>query len=343
MRLWLVGIVIIACCAIYLKQVGIIESNSLTSSSAPVQPSFPNVNSAQTKQVNNPILEKELGEQIAILAKHYEQNIRYPDYSIPINQGQTDLLTPLKALPVNLNLGEDVDSSAHLISERFTYKHGDTIKATLIASGPISPSQANIELVENNRTLDTFSVTSKNGDFQAKLSAKNTDWPVDLHIKASFNFGEHGRLAILAPIKYSPDNGTILSVGKAYVDGVNLSIPVNLDIRQPGRYRLSANLFNQQNTPIAHLNAKQNLTEGKNIWILQVHSEVLRSANNPGPYLLDTWVLTKLPERPGIRTSYGDSKVGKVEIKGFPLHLYDATPWHDPQNEARLQFLNKLQ
>ena len=134
-----------------------------------------------------------------------------------------------------------------------------------------------------------------------------------------------------------------MSIGKAYVDGVNLSIPVQLNINEPGRYRLTANLFSQDKSPIAHLTAKQNLKKGKNTWTLQVHSEVLRAANNPGPYILDTWTLTKLPERPGIRTSYGDSNISAEEIKGFALTQYDTTPWSDPQDEARLKFLQKLQ
>lgn len=344
MRAWLVGIIVVSVLGFALSNVSVIESNTVAP--APAMPSSlpaqaPVKNSPQAIQTQ--IIEKEMGEQMAILATHYEQNIRFPHYSLPIHEGQTDLLNPLTVLPVSLNLGEDVDSSAQLVPGRFIYKRGDMITATLSSSGPIKPTKVRIELVENNKTLTTFSVKEKQGVFEATLDSKDNDWPVDLHIKANFNFSEHGRLAILSPIKFSPDNGTISSIGEPYVEGVNLNIPVNLSIKEPGRYRLSANLFSQAKTPIAHLNAKQNLVKGKTSWALQVHSEVLRASNNPGPYLLDTWVLTKLPERPGIRTSYGDSLIGENEIQGFPLSQYDTTPWSDPQDQARLEFLKKLQ
>ncbi|MGR6874151.1 DUF4785 family immunoglobulin-like domain-containing protein [Pseudomonas sp. HK3] len=344
MRLWIIGIVVMATLGFMLSDVGIIESNSMHSTPASITQTTP---TAAVKQdmpaADVKILEKELGEQMAVLASHYQQNIRFPHYSTPINEGQTDLLEPLKALPVSLNLGKDVDDSAQLSPEQFNYKQGDIIKATLSSSGRIQPTQVSIELVENNKTLSRFSVTEKDNAYLAILDSKGKDWPVDLHIKATFNFAEHGRLAILSPIKYSPDNGTILSISKAYVDGVNLSIPVQLNINESGRYRLTANFFSQDKSPIAHLTAKQNLKKGKNTWTLQVHSEVLRAANNPGPYILDTWTLTKLPERPGIRTSYGDSNISAEKIEGFALNQYDTTPWSDPQDEARLEFLQKLQ
>ena len=344
MRGWLIGIVVISFLGVLLSDVSRIESNTLVSAPTLKATDLPSIQvAASSKTINTKVLEKELGEQMATLASHYEQNMRFPNYSIPIDDQQVDLLKPLTVLPVSLNLGEGVDSSAQLSPSRFTYKRGDILSATLSSTGPIKPTQVNIELVENNKTLSRFKVENKEGHYEATLDSKDNDWPVDLHIKASFNFAEHGHLAILSPIKYSPDNGTILSVGEAYVDGVNLSIPVNLSIKEPGRYRLSANLFNQSKSPIAHLNAKQNLTKGKTTWVLNVHSEVLRASNNPGPYLLDTWVLTKLPSRPGIRTSYGDSRIGETKINSFPLNQYDTTPWSDPQDKARLEFLKKLQ
>jgi hypothetical protein len=344
MRIWFIGIAAAVILGVTLSDVSIIESNSLVS--APISNSNTVIQAptqVTSKPINSKVLEKELGEQMAVLASHYEQNMQFPNYSIPIDEQQVDLLKPLTVLPVSLNLGEGVDSSAQLSPSKFTYKHGDIISATLSSTGPIKPTQVNIELVENNKTLSRFKIDHKKGLFEATLDSKDNDWPVDLHIKASFNFAEHGRLAILSPIKYSPDNGSILSVGEPYVEGVNLSIPVDMSINEAGRYRLSANFFNQSKSPIAHLNAKQNLAKGKTTWILKVHSEVLRTTNNPGPYILDTWVLTKLPNRPGIRTSYGDSRIGETKINGFALDQYDTTPWSDPQDTARLEFLKKLQ
>lgn len=344
MRKWLIGITAAAIIGLMFTDVSIIESNTLVSGAPKkVTPSEQAPMQSLATKAETKVIEKELGEQMAVLASHYEQNMRYPNYSIPINEQQIDLLKPLAVLPVSLNLGEDVDSSAQLSPSQFIYKHGDTLRATLSSTGPIKPTQVSIELVENNKILSRFKVTNIEGQYEATLDSKDNDWPVDVHIKASFNFAEHGRLAILSPIKYSPDNGTILSVDEPYVEGVNLSIPVNIMINEPGRYRLSANLFNQSKQPIAHLNAKQNLVKGKTTWVLNVHSEVLRTSNNPGPYLLDTWVLTKLPSRPGIRTSYGDSRIGETKINGFALNQYDSTPWSDPQDAARLEFLKKLQ
>ena len=344
MRLWLLGIVTVLALAFFFNPVSVIDNYSdleqqTLSEEAPEQTvDAKPKQKAQKKQQ----FENELAQQMSVLASHYEKSIRFPHYSIPINSGQTDLLEPLKVLPVVLNLGEGIDSSAALAPKQYIFKHGDIMEATLTSVGPIKPKQVKMELVENNKKITSFNVEAKDGKFVGVIKKTKDHWPVDLHIKASFDFGEHGRLNILSPIKYSPDNGTIMATGEPYVDGANLSIPVELDINQPGRYRLTANFFNQQKSPMAHLSAKQNLKKGDNTWVLQVHSEVLRSVDNPGPYILDTWTLTKLPERPGIRTSYGDSKIGEVSIKGFELNKYDTTPWNDPQDQARLEFFKKL-
>ncbi len=345
MRLWLLGIVTVLTLAFFFNPVSVIESYSnLEQQTLQEDQPMPEAKSApQVKTKKAQQFENELAQQMSVLASHYEKSIRFPHYSIPINSGQTDLLQPLQVLPVVLNLGEGVDSSASLSPEQYIFMHGNAIKATLASSGPIKPTRVTMELVENNKKLESFSVEHIDNKFMGVIKKSDDDWPVDLHIKASFNFGEHGRLNILSPIKYSPDNGTIMATGEPYIDGANLSIPVELEIKQPGRYRLTANFFNQQKSPMAHLSAKQNLKKGKNSWVLQVHSEVLRSANNPGPYLIDTWTLTKLPERPGIRTSFGDSKISEVPIKGFDLKDYDTTPWSDPQDQARLEFFKKLQ
>ena len=344
MRLWLLGIVTVLALAFFFNPVSVIENSSdleqpTQNNDEPLQEqaiqSKPKTPKAQQ-------FENELAQQMSVLANHYEQSIRFPHYSIPINSGQTDLLEPLKVLPVVLNLGEGVDSSASLTPAQYIVKHGDPIIATLSSSGPIKAKQVKIELVENNQKIKSFSVEAKDGKFVGTIKKSDDDWPVDLHIKATFDLGEHGRLSILSPIKYSPDNGTIMATREPYIDGANLSIPVELNIKQAGRYRLTANFFNQQKGPIAHLSAKQNLKKGDNTWTLQVHSEVLRSVDNPGPYLLDTWTLTKLPERPGIRTSFGDSKIGEVKIEGFDLKDYATTAWNDPQDQARLEFFKKL-
>ncbi len=301
----------------------------------------PPVSTIQTQKEK--AFENELAAQMAVLATRYEENIRFPNYSVPITRGQTDLLQPLQVLPVQLNLGPDADSTAYLAPDQYIFFHGDSLTATLKTSGPTKATHVRIELVENNNSIARFHVKEKDQTFTASLEHSSSQWPVNLHIRAQFKFGEHGDLSILSPIKYSPDNGSITSVGESYIDGANLAIPVTLDIKQAGRYRLAVNFFDETGSPLAHLNAKQNLNIGSNQWILNVHSEVLRAAAQPGPYYVDTWTLTKLPERPGIKTSYGSSAVGKVVVKGFPLEEYDDTPWEDPKDKARLEFLKKLQ
>ena len=295
------------------------------------------------KRLKEKQFENELAQQMSVLAKRYEENIRFPNYSIPINEGQTDLLEPLQVRPVSLNIDPEATSHASLAPDSYVFFQGEPIKATLSTTGDVTAENVKIILVENNEKLASFSVQKNESGFEAVLEKTEVEWSVDLHIRADFRFGEYGNVSILSPIKYSPDNGAITSVGSAYIDTVNLAVPVNLSINQAGRYRLSANLFDQNNRPLAHLNAKQNLKEGDNTWILNVHSEVLRASNQSGPYWVDTWQLTKLPERPGISTSFGKSEVGKTKVNGFPLSEYDDSPWQDPKDQARLEFLKKLQ
>lgn len=285
----------------------------------------------------------ELAKQVSVVAKRYEETMRFPSYSIPINAGQTDLLEPLPARPVALNIDPEARSQAALTADDYIFFQGEAIKATLSTSGSTRAENVTLVLVHNNEPLASFKVNAEEKTFVGVLENTEAHWPVDLHIRADFNFGEYGKVSILSPIKYSPNNGRVKSVGDAFVDGVNLAIPIELEIEQAGRYRLSANLFDQSNQPLAHLNSKQNLKVGNNIWQLNVHSEVLRSANLSGPYWLDTIQLTKLPERPGISTSYGKSDVGRQAVNGFPLSEYDDTPWQDPKDKARLEFLKKLQ
>jgi hypothetical protein len=66
----------------------------------------------------------------------------------------------------------------------------------------------------------------------------------------------------------------------------SLRIEVGLDVRDPGFYRIDANLFGAGGTPVAFVSFKGELARGLRFAPLEVYGKVLRDAGAPGPWEL---------------------------------------------------------
>jgi hypothetical protein len=52
--------------------------------------------------------------------------------------------------------------------------------------------------------------------------------------------------------------------------------------------------------------------------------------------------ITRGPAHPGDKTGYGSSSSEEFSVQGFDLNSYSHEPYHDPKNQQRLEFLQKM-
>lgn len=160
---------------------------------------------------------------------------------------------------------------------------------------------------------------------------------------ARVSFAQAESAVVTAMVKTYESAAQLLRLGDARIEGADLVIPAKLDVKTPGFYRISANLFNADGTvPVSHLNAEFALAAGSSMQPLKVHAVTLRAKGDAGPYVLRDIDITRAPDAPGDATGYGSSAADRYDVRGFPLAAYSEEAWVDPANEQRQKFLEKL-
>ena len=175
--------------------------------------------------------------------------------------------------------------------------------------------------------------------YSATLDADDS-WNGAFEVQVSFR--ANGQQQVLKTgIEYYNPVATVTGVGEPYGIGSDMHIPVQIDVKQSGFYRLRANLYTDQRQPLALLTASEKLSKGEAEITLKAFKAVLR--NNSGPYILGTFVLEKRPAVPGELTQYGDSEKAEYKLDYFALSQLTDEPWQpDAEELQRLQFLQQM-
>jgi hypothetical protein len=294
-----------------------------------------------------------MGANIKKVAMAYEQSIQYPHYSTPLAAENWDLLHPQQAIATQLPLAGDSDIQASLAMEDYVVFHGDAIEATLtVTSRGSLPDIQSVKVAilhGQTRLTGTQLLPSKKTANSIVYSLKITpsmghgdSWPMALQLAATLELSDGGNTTLLASFKYSKKNVTLTGVKEAYVEDVDLIIPLKVTVHESGRYQFRANLFNDAGITISHLVVKENLSASNSNIAFKVHSSLLRAAGDAGPYVLKDFNITKVPSHPGDKTQYGFSQEKSYKVNGFALQDYSTQPYVNGANVQRLQFLKKL-
>ena len=288
-------------------------------------------------------------QQMVDVAAAYKENMRYPAYSTPLQSSDWSMLNPRAFVPqmvdlelqglaaeivldqyvvhrnenlsVKVNIQRDEGSESTVSEVRLSLGVGQTIAATSYSSGE--------------------GVLTYTGEIPASELSRLSDSEVALNAVIYLDTGEQTQIS--TAFKLASTEATLTHLGSSFVDGSDLTIPAYFDVSTSGFYRVRANLFDKDSdTPISHINASFMLDEHENEGLIKIHASTLRSKGFEGPYVLRDFDITRGPAKPGDKTGYGLSESEEFSVQGFDLNSYSREPYHDPKNQQRLEFLQKM-
>jgi len=292
--------------------------------------------------------------QMNDISNAYAENIRYPKYSKPLHANDWNLLNPnafvAKSTPLDLQEG----LSAAIILPSYVINHQQDLPIQVLVNGGLK-DDFKVKSVfvflqgdnDKKQAVQLFAQSSNSNSFTFSGSYPATSFPekseAETLIFAEVHFSNDEYVKISAVFKLVGNDAMLSSLDKAFVEGSHLMIPANFDVSVTGYYRVQANLFDEETKqPVSHLNSAFLLSKQKNTGFLRVHASTLRSQGSAGPYLLTDFNITRGPAHPGDKTGYGSSKEQSYKVEGFDLSHYSDEDYVDPQNQQRLEFLQKM-
>ena len=286
-----------------------------------------------TEKVPEPVT-----QSFKLLASAYAAELELPPYSRPLTIDDEHLLQPNRYIPQSVPLHGG--ASATIVVPKFRFSYPDAIPVTLQISG-LTVSDVSVQL-RHESSSDTVANEDMRGtpqSFSATLEPEQ-DWNGAFEISVSFS--ANGTTQVLKTgIEYHNPVATVTGVADSLGVASDMQIPVQLEVKQAGFYRLRANLYTEQRQPLALLTATEKLGTGQQEITLRAFKAVLR--NNSGPYILGSFVLEKRPAVPGELSQYGDSEKAEYRLDHFSLSQLSDEPWQpDEQEMQRLQFLQQM-
>ncbi len=290
--------------------------------------------------------------QMADIAEAYRKNMQYPKYSKPLNENDWNLLNPRAFIPRETPLKNGM--SASMVLDRYIVNRGADLPVKVIIRGGQEDGNfavgVDLSLSDKGETRPLISLTESDGDENTSIYTGTIPagmlkeaGPGEVALIAGISFANGDQASTSAAVKVYENTATLTRLGEPYVDGADLVIPAYLDVEKPGRYRFRANLFDESGgQPISHLNSVFTLTREDNEGLVRVHAATLRAKGSPGPYLLKDINITMPPPGPGDTTGYASSTAESFIIRGCDLDRYSDEPYENPQNNQRLEFLQKM-
>jgi hypothetical protein len=286
-----------------------------------------------TEKIPEPV-----SESFKLLASAYAAELELPAYSRPLSADDEHLLNPNRYIPQSVPL--QGGASATIVLQKYRFSYPETVPVTLEITG-LQVFDVSVQLT-SERSGDSAATAEMRGTperYSATLEPE-ADWNGAFEVQVSFT-GNGTTQVLKTGIEYHNPVATIVGIDDSLGVGVDMQIPVKLEVKQAGFYRLRANLYTEQRQPLALLTATEKLAGGEQEIILRAYKAMLR--NNSGPYILGSFVLEKRPAAPGELTQYGDSEQAEYKLDAFSLNQLSDEPWQpNEQEQQRLQFLQQM-
>uniref|UniRef100_A0A486XWE9 DUF4785 domain-containing protein n=1 Tax=Rheinheimera sp. BAL341 TaxID=1708203 RepID=A0A486XWE9_9GAMM len=301
----------------------------------------PAITPSETKPQQISVTEKvpePVTESFKLLASAYAAELELPAYSRPLSLDDDHLLNPNRYIPQSVPLEGGASASIMLPKYRFSYP--ESVPITLDIQG-LQIFDVSVQLLHESSAANVANAEMRGTPerYSATLEPEQ-DWNGAFEVQVSFT--ANGQTQVLKTgIEYHNPVATVVGVAESLAVGSDMQIPVQLEVKQAGFYRLRANLYTEQRQPLALLTSTEKLATGQQEIRLRAFKAVLR--NNSGPYILGSVVLEKRPAVPGELTQYGDSAQAEYPLDYFSLSQLSDEPWQpDEQERQRLQFLQQM-
>lgn len=285
------------------------------------------------------IIPESISESFSLLAKAYASELSQPSYSVPLTAEDTHLLNPNNYLPQAVMLE---GGSASIVLPKYRFSYPEPVVVKLLVDG-MQVTKAKVTLLSEQGAggdaLAKEEMQTTDGDWTAQLKPKE-EWDGPLEVRLSFS-AKGKQQTLSTGIEYSYPTATITGVGDMSAEGRDMLIPVNIEVKKAGYYRLRANLYRENEQPVALLTSSKKLSEGSTSMELKAYKGVL--SNHSGPFTLTTFVLERRPAVPGELTRYGNSEKLSFELGDFAVEQLSDEPWQpDEQELQRLEFLKQM-
>lgn len=281
-----------------------------------------------------------LGFMLASVAQDYAQNIRYPDYSLPLTEAQAKGYQGNRFDPISLPLPGDGSFTVTL--EKFRFVEGEQVLVVASVMGRQVVSQRMTASLVNAATADKLEseelTRSADGFFQGQLTADGSPGEYRLIVEARID-GDSVRH--VSTLTIEPDLGDFEGLGDSDIRNNDLVIPVHFDARTSGFYALSAQLL-ADGRPIALLSAEKRLDGSASTIDLRAHGSVLAGKDVDGKLQIRHLQIRRLPAQPGDRTDYGFGPDEGYSFTPPDLESLTDTPASDPESEQRAALLQRL-
>ncbi len=287
----------------------------------------------KTKEVQQGRPQK-LTEQFSLLSQAYADDISYPSYSIPLHTTDINYLKPNHFSVVDIPI-LDGSHTAALSLKKYRFDYPEPIIVTLTSELPIDHIDYELLDPEIRKSLTSQYTQELTTEFSSQ-----EDWPQEVRIKATISFLE-GKDTLTTDIQFSNPVAYVESLAPAYSSGADMVLPLNMDIKISGHYRIRANLYQENGDPIASLSNKAKLSQGVGIFELKAHSSVLKGKGDN--FELRTITVERMSDFPGEKTRYGASKEAVFPISSFDTSSLTDEPYQmSEQEKERLNFLEDI-
>ncbi|GLQ76381.1 hypothetical protein [Vibrio penaeicida] len=299
-------------------------------------------------------LEAPIKQQFSLIASAYSEELKHPAYSPPLNDDNPITLDPNRYHKVELPILEGKHKAA-LRLEQYRYFYPNPIRITI--DSPLEIQQVSFDLrgVENGKSIASQTVNRAEATFKS-----SEDWPEEIRVKAKVTFAQ-GDDVLTGDFRFYVPVGKITGVDTLGSEGPDMLIPVQLEVKKSGTFRLRASLFSASGQPIASLRATKTLAEGRQEIHLKAHSSVLKTSSLKNSSLKNSALkngtqqgggsefelrylqLEKLSDFPGQKTGFGVSDQPTYSLGSFDVSQLSDEPYQPTEQEKeRLEFLKKL-
>ncbi|MBU2511168.1 hypothetical protein KJ966_07510 [bacterium] len=311
---------------------------------------------------NNPgVLSREdFHSNLLAISKSFERSLEYPLYSRPLFWQDHALLNSNESNTIYRDFNKNSYTAAIILPQYVMFRES-VVPITFRVVQSKDKALPEIEYVKGEIISGEGTVTnefdlqltaSKSSELLYKIDfmPSETDysqWSPEVNLKISFKPKGKKKETLTKMFKVVTSIASITDKGQERVEGPNLVIPLDLEVKQPGYYRVTGNLFSRETgQPIAHLIGEEPAVDFNGTIMLKVYSKVLKEKNESGPYLLKDIMITRLPDSFEEPRQFGDASGQQFEIEGFELNLYSEKTVTVEYEQSKLKqfqhFVNSL-
>lgn len=285
----------------------------------------------QTQPTEPDIVPVSMRNSLSYIASDYAEKIQHPPYSMPIASPQSPYLHWNRHISTPVPILDGTEKAALKLSQ-YRYFYPKPIQASLVASLPVNQTVLEIIDVRTNQVIETKTVSGDTWQIEPDES-----WPMELRLKAILDF-DSGHDVLTADFRLYQPIAQLAQINPVFGRDADMIIPLQLNVDKGGIYRFRANLFTQNDEPVAFLTTKKRLQEGDHTVELKAFKQTLLGFDKQ--WQLKNIVIERMSGSPGERAQFGISPKDTYSLGVFDIDQLSDTPYQmSEQERMQLEFL----